>query len=697
MHAPVNVLISNIFQTNAVAINTYLQFSGVSCLAKEESLHLDGAQVFAASILIFLASISLLGTLVHILNLRCLVKLGNDADEEDEEGGRVEEAKNGLLLKNNELVGAKQAGGIVLPRPETLLPVGKPNKVIDCSSSRTLRMKLLDIFDVLMHFSIIKNGKKLFDTSTSKHHHHHSHHSTRLLKTSNSSAASSLNNVIIVNESSSASTSSSECSSRLSAQNAAQSSMSQSSDISCVHGLRFWTISWIIFGHTMQYTEWAGFGRAYQVEQNIVSFFLHPLMNATFSVDTFFLISGLLTTYVTWSITKGQYKRFNKFAFLISRYLRLTPQVLLVILLFIVFPLLGEGPYWKGLIEKESNNCKKNWWVNALYLQAFIKQDEICNLVTWWLSIEMFYHLISIIVIISLLKDKLRGYLTALTMAGSLTGVSFYLHYVNHYPPNMLPTLLQRYEIWDSIVLKYFWTPYPHAPAYFVGLIVGYLLYNKSLINHLSKRQIQYGWLLFVTCYLSILFGTYSWNKNMPYTQLSSTLYYNLSQIIWSLATGWAILACAIGHGGWLNSFLSSSVFVPLGRATYMTYLSHMIIVMSYPAKMNLLIEPSYIVFLYIFVSNLILSYVLGIILTLVYESPILHLQKMLVTSMAQKFVPDDDKKVKATVGKRGSSDRIAMGGGKNEDISGTGIALYSQELQTASQQRQEVVASEPC
>ena len=74
-----------------------------------------------------------------------------------------------------------------------------------------------------------------------------------------------------------------------------------------------------------------------------------------------------------------------------------------------------------------------------------------------------------------------------------------------------------------------------------------------------------------------------------------------------------------------------------------MTYLSHMIIVMAYPAKMNLLIEPSYVVFLYIFISNLFLSYALGIFLTLVYESPILHLQKLLVSNMAHKCNKEDN------------------------------------------------------
>lgn len=189
-------------------------------------------------------------------------------------------------------------------------------------------------------------------------------------------------------------------------------------------------------------------------------------------------------------------------------------------------------------------------------------------------------------------------------------------------------------------MLKYFWTPYPHAPSYFVGLLLGYVLYNRN-ISKLSRAQVRFGWLVFTISYLTILFGTYSWNNNAPYSRLASTVYYNLSQIFWSLSTAWAILACALGHGGWLNRFLSSPIFVPLGRATYMTYLSHMLIVKSYPAKMNLLIEPSYVVFLYIFISNLFLSYSLGIILTLVYESPILHVQKLLVTNMASKFNED--------------------------------------------------------
>jgi len=56
----------------------------------------------------------------------------------------------------------------------------------------------------------------------------------------------------------------------------------------------------------------------------------------------------------------------------------------------------------------------------------------------------MFYHFVSIVVIIALLHSAKKGIFASLAIGGGLTAVSCYLHYANSYPPNMLPTLLQR-------------------------------------------------------------------------------------------------------------------------------------------------------------------------------------------------------------------------------------------------------------
>lgn len=318
------------------------------------------------TILILLASVSVLATLVHVFNLRSLfatdLPINNSADLTRNQNGRGHLKNNQIVLQQQTLLAPHQQKASILPAPVIQASQGANSVGSTTSSSRSsiLSTKIVNTIDVLMHFSLVRNGKKLFDTSTSRRGSNRARPLVGGMKETPIGANDS-------------STSSQSDSSSVDGQD-------QSNDISCVHGLRFWTISWIILGHTMQYTEWAGFGRAYQVEENITSFYLHPLLNATFSVDTFFLISGLLTTYVTWTITRGQYWRFNKFAFLISRYLRLMPQVLLVILIFIAFPLMGDGPYWRGLIQKESDNCKRNWWVSALFLQSFYRQDQIVSM-----------------------------------------------------------------------------------------------------------------------------------------------------------------------------------------------------------------------------------------------------------------------------------------------------------------------------
>lgn len=359
--------------------------------------------MFALVILFALASVSVLGTLVHLLDVRsylepsdrprnCNSPLGSvpielttaaqlKAADKQHLAARVASMdtdleNNNNNNNNNNTIAQHQLPQKGAPITATLPTSGASNLSVSSASYRKRRSPLVRVVDVLMHFSVIANGRKLFDTSTSAGQRGNSRAGS-LVPGMHEAVGTNNNNNQARNR-----TPGGRGAAIGSQQSNSSSLEGQSNDISCVHGLRFWTISWIIMGHTMQYTEWAGFARTYQVEGNITSFLLHPLLNATFSVDTFFLISGLLTTYVTWTITRGHYWRFNKFAFLISRYLRLMPQVLIVILIFIVFPMLGEGPWWRGVVQKESDRCKQNWWVSALFLQSFYRQDQIVSVLS---------------------------------------------------------------------------------------------------------------------------------------------------------------------------------------------------------------------------------------------------------------------------------------------------------------------------
>lgn len=115
------------------------------------------------------------------------------------------------------------------------------------------------------------------------------------------------------------------------------------------------------------------------------------LFNGYYTVESFFFIryriyflviikfiinfyskSGLLTTYITLKYTSGKYSKLSKFGFLVSRFIRLTPQLAIFILLTTLLPLMGSGPVWNQRIQPIANKCYRNWWQNIIYLQNII-------------------------------------------------------------------------------------------------------------------------------------------------------------------------------------------------------------------------------------------------------------------------------------------------------------------------------------
>ncbi len=86
-----------------------------------------------------------------------------------------------------------------------------------------------------------------------------------------------------------------------------------------------------------------------------------------------------MTTYITIKYSEGKYENLNKIGFLIIRYIRLTPQLVIFMLLTVLVPLLGSGPVWNQQIEPLVNNCYQNWWQNILYLQNLIDVKNTAN------------------------------------------------------------------------------------------------------------------------------------------------------------------------------------------------------------------------------------------------------------------------------------------------------------------------------
>lgn len=401
-------------------------------------------------------------------------------------------------------------------------------------------------------------------------------------------------------------------------------------EITCLHGMRVLTMIWIILVHTLQYNEWSGFTRVFEIVNILQNPILHPLYNANYVVDNFFFMSGLLTGYTIWLANKGGCYSLSLTSSIVGRYLRLTPQVFLVSLLYILLPLAGHGPFWYDVTNDASRFCQKNWWINLLHLQAFYKGDEMCNLVSWWISVDMLYYLVAMVLIYMSLNKKHSQALmyTALIVAGC-TAISAYRHYFGNFTPNNLGTVPQVGEVWTNYIVNFFWSPFPHAYPFLLGLWIGHALANnkwKQVIREWSSS----GAIMATSSLMLVTMSSHIWMSGAVELgdQYISTIYNSLCIFIWATAFAWIIVACHYGCYPLLNQVLSIQPFVIISKASFIIYLSHMLIVRQFFGSSNFVIEVSTTTLSYVIIGNITLSIAFGILLCITFEGPCMKFQK---------------------------------------------------------------------
>lgn len=406
-------------------------------------------------------------------------------------------------------------------------------------------------------------------------------------------------------------------------------------DILCLNGIRCITMFWSIMTHTFMYNDWAGFARTREIEKSLDDLLMQPFFNGAYLVDTFFLMSGLLSALTTFKQCQGLRAQFSTLSYIIGRWLRLTPQVLFTSMIYIFFPALSIGPHWFPIVGEYSENCINNWWINMFHAQAFYKREEMCNFVTWWVSIDFFYHTCALAIIwVFILLGHRSGLFTISGLVAAGVTWQCLTHYNMSFPPNVFSTIPQVGAMWTEFTLNFFWTPYAHVFPFLLGFYIGYLmaLKKKLILNQLNYRRSLIGWTLAVSLLIGQSYGTYWWiTGRADYSRLVSTIYNAVCPLIWSSSLCWIIIACQHGYGGFVNQILSCKFFLVIGKASYLVYLSHFMVLFVYYGNLSLLLEPSPVVMIYIIIGNIFVSTLLGMFLSIVYEIPWLKTHRRLM------------------------------------------------------------------
>ncbi|CAD6189980.1 unnamed protein product [Caenorhabditis auriculariae] len=176
--------------------------------------------------------------------------------------------------------------------------------------------------------------------------------------------------------------------------------------------IRFFSMSWVVSGHLLgDFLFSDTLGPMIKLRDNWIN---ETFFNAFVSVDTFFVLSGVVVAYLFFKNAPKRKVITNPITwimFYVHRYLRLTPPIMLFIGFFVVYGDYIYGPWSASAfnpIPDQVELCAKYWWRNLIYINNFDLKNE-CYGPAWYLAVDTQLYLIIPVFLIILYFSAVFG------------------------------------------------------------------------------------------------------------------------------------------------------------------------------------------------------------------------------------------------------------------------------------------------
>jgi peptidoglycan/LPS O-acetylase OafA/YrhL len=419
-------------------------------------------------------------------------------------------------------------------------------------------------------------------------------------------------------------------------------------NLAVLNGVRVLSIGWVILGHVYAYRVGSSpIANIFDIPDIIDKPKFAIVYGAFYAVDTFFWLGGFLVAYLLIKEIKAK-GRLNWFMVYFHRFWRLVPLFMFVTFLVWAFQGYGqEGPLWFKE-DDSSDGCAEYWWTNLLFINNFVPDGKrsYCLAVAWYMSNDMQFYLITPVILYVYVKiQRAIGWIIVclLCMISVITAweiaVKYDLNMVLIAPNN------------SDYMYYYYVKPYCRVAPYALGLASGFILcelkqYEKSskiwdgmayyigkLINNVIGAWVSFVIGLFLITLL--IFVQYDVWKHGDLTFTYWSRAQNIQFIAWNRLTYGFGMSCLmlpilLGHIKPAEWFLSLPIWSPLAKLTFSVYLIHLSIVDRFSLGMQSSYYLSDLNILKDLVMFVFLAYLVGMLITLTVESPMMALEKVL-------------------------------------------------------------------
>jgi len=349
--------------------------------------------------------------------------------------------------------------------------------------------------------------------------------------------------------------------------------------ISCLNGIRCLSMLCVIYGHDYRLQVAVSQINLVDLIAWTEKFWAITMRNATYAVETFFFMSGMLVVMAGLREMDRNHGKLNILLMYVNRYIRLTPLLALAVMALIgIIPLLGSGPYWNSFYLS-TEVCKESWWTTLLYVQNYVKTDKVCLGHAWYLAVDTQLFLFAPLALLLLHKFGKKG-------AGVIfiVGILFFACLFSLIIVKDVNIGLMIREF-DSEASKAVYSgTHTRAVPWIAGLLFGYFMYlRKGRKPQLSFAMVATGWALTFALLGTILYSLYPYmnGSGKDLSIVGGAFYYSCSSVGWSLVLSWIIFACEFGYGGLINDLLSWSYWQPFAKLSYGIYIWHALVVFA--------------------------------------------------------------------------------------------------------------------
>lgn len=136
--------------------------------------------------------------------------------------------------------------------------------------------------------------------------------------------------------------------------------------------------------------------------------------------------------------------------------------------------------------------------------------------------------------------------------------------------------------------------------------------------------------------YLFCVFSTLPWLHGRAYNRYWSALLYPLNTTVWALVLTLIIWLCITQNGSFVGQILSLPYLQPLSRLTYSVFLIHVWVLWVAVGTRRELLDMSTHSAGLLATGVVVVSYIIGLAFTIVFETPVIHLIEYIKTYYGQ-------------------------------------------------------------